>query len=164
MSVAAPADPACRPQLPLLPPPAAHSCPRLLPTAAPVSTNLQVVVVAAEVSSDVVLDEQRTDPLQQTLCGAVLRDGPHRIVARHQQEVRLGARQPLLQPDQLAIGLHLQHGPSGLLVLVIQRVSTQHHGVQHDDAQSLPRVGNAKVQLVVIRGELPDGVKVNTSS
>lgn len=86
----------------------------------------------------------------------MLRHGPDRIVARHQQEVRLGPGQPVLQPDQLTVGVHRTQGASGLLVSEVVGVSTEHHRVEHDDGERLPRVGDVEVQLVVIRGKLPN--------
>lgn len=77
---------------------------------------LQVVVVAAQVSCGVVLDEQRVELLQQTGRGPVLRHRPHGVVARHQQEVGLGASQSLLQPGQLPLGIGRVQRSPGLLV------------------------------------------------
>lgn len=121
------------------------------------AADLQVVVVAAEVRRDVVFVEQRVEALEQTLRGAVLGHGPHRVVARHQQEVRFGPSQSLLQPDQLTVGLGLDQRASGLLVHKVVGVAAEHHRVEHDDGQGLPRVGDAVVQLVVVGGESPDG-------
>lgn len=111
--------------------------------------------MAAEVSSGVVFDEQWTEALHQTLCGAVLGHRPNRVVACHQQEVCLGQSQSLLQPSQLAIGIQFIQGSTWLLVRIVVRVTAKHHSVKHDDGQSLPRVGNAEVQLIVVRWEFP---------
>lgn len=109
----------------------------------------------AEVSSGLVFKEQRMKPLQETLCGPVLRHGPHRIVSGQQQEVCLGPSQSLLQPRQLTVGLYRTQGASGLLIYKVVRVAAQHDGVEHDDGQGLPGVGDVEVQLVIVRGELP---------
>lgn len=111
--------------------------------------------MTAEVSSGFVFNEQRLKPLQEALCGPMFRHGPHRVVACHQQEVCLGPSQSLLQPGQLTIGIHRTQGASGLLIHKVVRVAAQHYGVEHDDGQGLPRVGDVEVQLVIIRGEFP---------
>lgn len=101
--------------------------------------------MAAQVRSGLVLYEQRAELLQQTGCGSVTGDRPHGVVARHQQEVRLGASQSLLQPDQLPVGLQRTQRSSGLLVREVVGVATQLYGVQHEDGQRLSRVGNVEV-------------------
>lgn len=116
---------------------------------------LQVVVVAAQVRCGLVLDQQRVEPLQQAGRGPVLRHRPYRVVSRHQQEVGLGASQSLLQPGQLAVGVGRMQRSLGLLVREVVGVAAQHDGVQHDDGQRLPRVGNTEVQLVVVSRKFP---------
>lgn len=111
--------------------------------------------MAAEVSSGLVFNEQRMKPLQKALRGPVLGHGPHRVVARHQQEVCRGPGQSLLQPGQLTVGIHRTQGASGLLIHVVVRVAAQHYGVEHDDGQGLPCVGDVEVQLVIVRWEFP---------
>lgn len=111
--------------------------------------------MAAEVRRGFVFHEQRTKPLQKALRGPVFGYGPHRIVTRHQQEVRLGLIQSLLQPGQLTVSIHRTQRASGFLIQEVVRVAAQHYGVEHDDGQRLPRVGNFKVQLIVVRGKLP---------
>lgn len=118
-------------------------------------TYLQIVVMTAEVSSGLVFNEQRMKPLQKALCGPMFRHGPHGVVACHQQEVCLGPSQSLLQPGQLTVGIHRTQGASGLLIHEVVRVAAQHYGVEHDDGQRLPRVGDAEVQLVIIRRKSP---------
>lgn len=80
-------------------------------------------------------------------------------MARHQQEVGLRAGQSVLQPDQLTVCVDRTQGASRLLVQEVIGVSTQHYGVEHDDAQSLPSVGNTEVELVVIGREFPKDTK-----
>lgn len=112
--------------------------------------------MTTEVGSGLVFNEERVEPLQETICGSVFRHRPHGIVAGHQQEVRLGPSQSLLQPDQLTVGIHRTQGASGLLVREVVRVAAQHYGVQHDDGQRLARVWDAEVQLVIIGGKSPE--------
>lgn len=111
--------------------------------------------MAAEVSSSLVFNEQRMKPLQKALRGPMFGHRPHGVVACHQQEVRLGPSQSPLQPGQLTVGFHQMQGASGLLVQVVVRVTAEHYRVKHDDGQRLPSVGDAEVQLVVIRGKVP---------
>lgn len=111
--------------------------------------------MAAQVSCGIVLDEQRAELLQQAGRGPVLGHRPHRVMARHQQVVGLGASQPLLQPGQLPVGIERVQRSSGPLVREVVGVSTQHDGVQHDDGQRLPRVGNTEVELIVVSWEFP---------
>lgn len=111
--------------------------------------------MTAEVSSGLVFIKQGMKPLQKALCGAVFGHGPHRVVAGHQQEVCRGPSQSLLQPGQLTVCIHRTQGASGLLIHVVIRVATKHYGVEHDDGQRLPSVGDVEVQLVIVRGELP---------
>lgn len=113
------------------------------------------MVVSAEVSSGLVFSEQGMKPLQKALCWPVFGHRPHGVVAGQQQEVCLVLSQSLLQPRQLTVGIHGAQRASGLLVHVVVRVAAQHYGVEHDDGQSLVRVGDVEVQLVVVRGELP---------
>lgn len=121
--------------------------------------------MAAEISCGFVFGEQGTEPLQEAIRGAVFRHRPHGIVSRHQQEVRPGLIESLLQPGQLAVGVHRPQGTPGLLVQEVVRVATQHDGVEHDDGQGLARVGNVEVQLVVVGWELPvDQTRVATLS
>lgn len=105
--------------------------------------------MAAQVRRGLVLFQQGAEPVQQTGCGSVTGDRPHGVVARHQQEVRLGESQPLPQPAQLLVGLQGIQRRSGLLIREVVGVPTQLDGVQHEDGQRLPRVGNPEVQLVV---------------
>ena len=119
-------------------------------------THLQVVVMAAEVGGDVVLDQQGMEQLQQALRGAVLRHRPDRVVSGHQQKIRPGLLHPGLQPGQLATGVYGAERSQRLIVHEVVRVSAQHHRVQHDDAQGLVRGGDAEVQLVVEVGEAPE--------
>lgn len=101
--------------------------------------------MAAQVRRGLVLYEQRAELLQQTGCGSVMGDRPHGVVARHQQEVRLGAIQSLLEPGQLPVGLQRTQRSSGLLIREVVGVATQLYGVQHEDGQRLLRVRNAEV-------------------
>lgn len=101
--------------------------------------------MAAQVRRGLVLDEQRVELLQQTGCGPMFRYRPHGVVARHQQEVCLGASQSLLQPSQLPVGIQGTQRSFGLLIREVIGVPAQHYGVQHDDGQRLPRVGNMEV-------------------
>jgi len=119
------------------------------------STDLQIVVVTAEVRGGVVFHEKGTKPAQEAVCGPVLGHRPHGVVAGHQQEVRLGPSQSQLQPRQLAVGVHRAQRPSGLLVHEVVAVAAQQDGVQHDDGQRLPGVGDAEVQLIIVGGEVP---------
>lgn len=111
--------------------------------------------MAAEVSGGVVFDEQGLDPLQQTRRGPVLGHRPHGVMAGHQQEVGPGLSQSLLQPRHLAVGVHHAQRASGRLVQEVVRVTAQQHGVEHDDGQSLPGVGDVEVQLIIVGGEVP---------
>lgn len=115
--------------------------------------------MAAQVSRGIVLDEQGAELLQQTGGGPVRGHRPHGVVARHQQEVGLGASQPLLQPGQLPVGVASVQRPSGLLLREVDGVAAQHVRVQHDDGQRLPRVGNTEVQLVVVIREPPTNLE-----
>lgn len=111
--------------------------------------------MTAEVGGGVVFIQQRTKPLQQTLSGPVFRHRPHRVVACHQKEVSLRPSQPLLQPGQLTVCIHRPQGTSGLLIHIIERVSTQHHSVEHDYGKSFTSVWDVEVQLVVVRWKRP---------
>lgn len=50
-------------------------------------THLQVVIVAAQVRGDAIFLQQRPQSLQKTGSGAVMADGPNRIVTGHQHVV-----------------------------------------------------------------------------
>lgn len=113
------------------------------------------MVMAAEVGGGLVLKQQRMKPMQQALCGPVFGHRPHRVVACHQKVVCLGPSHPLLQPGQLTIGIHRSQGASGLLIHIVVRVAAQHDCVEHDDGQGLTSVGDAKVQLVIVRRKFP---------
>ncbi|TNN40374.1 hypothetical protein EYF80_049463 [Liparis tanakae] len=94
---------------------------------------LKIVVVTAEVRGGVVLNEKGAEPAQEAVRGPVLGHRPHGVVAGHQQEVRLGPGQSLLQPRQLAVGVQRAQRPSGLLVHEVVAVAAQQDGVEHDD-------------------------------
>lgn len=111
--------------------------------------------MTAEVSRGLVLGQQGAQSLQQALRGAVFGDGPHRVVSRHQQEVGLGCRHPLLEPLQLPVGVHEAHRAAGLLVLEVVGVPAQQHGVHHQDGERAVGARHAEVQLVVVVGEVP---------
>lgn len=111
--------------------------------------------MTTEVSCSLVLDQQRAQPLQQAVGGAVLRDGPHRVVAGHQEEVGLGAGHALLQPQQLSVGVGTV-GPAGLLVQEVVSLPTQQDRVHHEDGHRAVRVGDPEVQLVVVVWVLPE--------
>lgn len=119
------------------------------------NTHLQVVVVAAEVSGGLVLVEQGVQIVQEALGGPVFRHGPHGVVAGHQQEVGRGLGQPLLQPDQLALGLHRIERPAGHLAQEVVALAAQRDCVQHDDGQR--HVGDSETQLVIEIWKLPGG-------
>lgn len=106
--------------------------------------------MTAEVSGGLVFNEQRVKPLQEALGGPVFGHGPDGVVACHQQEVCLGPSQSLLQPNQLTVGIHRAQRPPGLLIHKVVRVAAEHYGVEHDDCQHLPRVGDPEVQLIIV--------------
>lgn len=57
----------------------------------------------------------------------------------------------------LSVGLNGAEWSTGLLINVVVRVTTQHHCIQHHDAQSVLGVGDTEVQLVVVVREPPEG-------
>lgn len=122
-------------------------------------TDLQIVVMAAEVGGGLVFFEKGIKVVQQTLCGPMFRHRPHRIVACYQQKVCLGPSESLLQPGQLPVCSHQTHRSSRLLVCVVEGVAAQHYSVEHDYGQSLASVGNVEVQLVIIGREFPEVTK-----
>lgn len=116
--------------------------------------------MTTEVRGGLVFNEQRVKPLQKALGGPVFGHRPDRVVACHQQEVCLGPSQSLLQPNQLAVGVHLAQRASGLLVQKVVRVAAEHYGIKHDDGQCLPRVGDTEVKLIIVRGKPPEKQKL----
>lgn len=112
--------------------------------------------MAAEVGCSLVLDQEGAQLLQQAVSRAVLRDGPHRVVASDEEEVSLGAGEAILQPGQLLVGKGAM-GTTGLLVQKVIGFTTQQNRVQHEDGHSAVRLRDAEVQLVVVVRELPEG-------
>lgn len=113
------------------------------------------MVMTTEVGRSLVLDQQGAQPLQQAVSGAVLRDGPHRVVAGHKEKVSLGAGHALLQPQQLAVGMDTV-GATGLLTQEVISLPTEQDRVHHEDSHSAVCLGDSEVQLIVVVWILPE--------
>lgn len=112
--------------------------------------------MATQVGRGLVLHQQGAQSFEQTVRGAMFRDGPDRIVSGHQQEVGLGPGHAVLQPQQLPVGLDTTRRSIWLPVLEIIRVPTQQHRIQHQNGQGAVRLWDAEVQLIIIVWEVPD--------